>query len=120
MSYNKENIFYQIINGKAPSEKVYENENTIVIKNLYPRAPHHLLVLPKGEYESYTTFGINASEKEKLDLIDAINFVIKKYKLDNINTGYRLVANTGYYGGQSIPHFHIHILGGEKLPEFGL
>ena len=50
--------------------------------------------------------------------MDAINFVIKEYKLDE--KGYRLVANTGDFGGQSVPHFHIHILGGEKLDTFGL
>ncbi len=118
MTYNKENIFCQIINNKAPSERVFENENALVIKNINPRAPYHLLVLPKGEYESYTTFGTNATDREKLDLMEAINFVIKEYHLDD--AGYRLVANTGYYGGQSVPHFHIHILGGEKLPTFGL
>jgi diadenosine tetraphosphate (Ap4A) HIT family hydrolase len=118
MSYNKENIFCQIINNKAHATKVFENKNTLVIKNLYPKAPYHLLVLPKGEYESYTTFGKNATQEEKLDLLDAINYVISEYKLDD--AGYRLVANTGHFGGQSVPHFHIHILGGEKLPDFGL
>lgn len=118
MTYKKDNIFAQIINGTAPSTKIFENKNTIVIKNLYPKAPHHFLVLPKGEYESYTTFGLLATPEEKLDLMDAINEVIKEYKLDD--AGYRLVANTGYHGGQSVPHFHIHILGGEKLPDFGL
>ena len=118
MTYNKDNIFAQIINGTAPSTKIFENKSTIVIKNLYPKAPHHFLVLPKGEYESFTTFGLNATPEEKLDLIEAINEVVKEYKLDD--AGYRLVANTGYYGGQSVPHFHIHILGGEKLPTFGL
>ncbi len=118
MSYQKDNIFAQIINGTAPATKIFENKNTIVIKNLYPRAPHHFLVLPKGEYESYTSFGLNATEEEKLDLFNAINEVIKEYNLND--KGYRLVANTGDFGGQSIPHFHIHILGGEKLPTFGL
>ncbi len=118
MTYNKENIFFKIINGTAPSTKIFENDNALVIKNLYPKAPCHLLAMPKGEYESYTQFGLNASEKEKLDLMEAINFVIKEYKLEE--KGYRLVANTGDYGGQSVPHFHIHILGGEKLADFGL
>ncbi len=118
MTYNKENIFYKIINNQAPSTKIFENDNAIVIKNLYPKARFHLLVLPKGEYESYTQFGLNASQKEKLDLMDAINFVIKEYKLND--SGYRLVVNTGDFGGQSVPHFHIHILGGEKLDSFGL
>lgn len=117
-TYNKENIFYKIIKGEANSTKVFENKNTLVIKNLYPKAPCHLLVLPKGEYESFTQFGLNATPEEKLDLIEAINSVIKEYNLDD--AGYRLVANTGYYGGQSVPHFHIHILGGEKLADFGL
>ena len=118
MKYNKNNVFFKIINGEAPATKVFENANSLVIKNLYPKAPCHLLVLPKGEYESYTQFGLSASTQEKLDLIEAINFVIKEYKLDE--KGYRLVVNTGDYGGQSVPHFHIHVLGGKKLDDFGL
>ncbi|MCR5507032.1 MAG: HIT domain-containing protein [bacterium] len=118
MTYDKNNIFSKIIRKEAPSTTVFENENAMVIKNLYPKAPCHLLVLPKGEYESYTRFGLLASAQEKLDLIEAINFVIKEYNLDE--KGYRLVANTGDYGGQSVPHFHIHVLGGEKLADFGL
>ncbi len=118
MSYNKENIFYKIINKEAESETIYENKNTLVIKNLYPKALYHFLVIPKGEFESYTTFGINATTEEKLDFFNAVNEVIKKYNLDD--TGYRLVANTGEFGGQSVPHFHLHILGGEKLDSFGL
>ncbi len=118
MTYNKDNVFAKIIKGEAPCTKIFENKNTLVIKNLYPKAHYHFLVLPKGEYESYTTFGTNASVDEKLDLMEAINEVIKEYNLND--SGYRLVANTGAFGGQSVPHFHIHILGGEKLPDFGL
>lgn len=118
MSYDKENIFAKIIRGEAPSTKIYENDTTLVIKNLYPKAPIHFLILPKGEYESYTDFGLKANAKEKLELLEAMNEIIKEYKL--FEKGYRIVANTGNYGGQSIPHFHIHILGGEKLTDFGL
>ena len=50
MSYNKENIFYKIINKEAKSETIYENKNTLVIKNLYPKALYHFLVIPKGEF----------------------------------------------------------------------
>ena len=118
MTYNKNNVFYQIIHKNAQSTTVYENENTIVIKNLYPKAPCHLLIIPKGEYESYTQFGLNATPAEKLDLMDAIN---KAIEINNLSTnGYRLVANTGDFGGQSVPHFHIHLLGGKKLDSFGL
>lgn len=118
MSYNRENIFFKIVKGEANSTKIFENDSALVIKNLYPKAPCHLLVLPKGEYESYTSFGETATDKEKIDFMEAINFVVKQYNLDE--KGYRLVANTGVYGGQSIPHFHVHVLGGEKLPDFGL
>ena len=117
MAYNKENIFCKIINKQAPATIEFENDSTLVIQNLYPKAKYHLLVIPKGEYESYTTFGTNATDKEKFDFFNAINYIIEKYKLDD--AGYRLVANTGYYGGQSVPHFHLHIVGGEKLIEFG-
>ena len=118
MTYNKDNVFYKIIHKNAESSTVYENDHTLVIKNLYPRAPIHFLVMPKGEYTSYTEFGLNASPEEKLSIMDAINTVIRKYHLEE--KGYRLVANTGDFGGQSVPHFHIHLLGGQKLDTFGL
>ncbi len=118
MTYNANNIFYKIIKGTAPSTKIFENNNIIVIKNLYPAAPIHLLIIPRNEYTSYTDFGIKASTEEKLELFDAINFIINKYA--TLQEGYRLIANTGINGGQSVPHFHIHIIGGEPLPDIGL
>lgn len=114
MTYNKNNPFYKIINENAPAEKIYENDSAIVINNLYPKAKIHLLAIPKGSYTSFTEFGLQATDKEKLDFINAVNEAIKIYKLDETG-GYRLAANTGDNAGQSVPHFHLHIVGGEKL-----
>ncbi len=114
MTYNKNNPFYKIINENAAAEKIYENDSALVINNLYPKAKIHLLAIPKGSYTSFTEFGIQASDKEKLDFFTAINEAIKIYKLHETG-GYRLAANTGDNAGQSVPHFHLHILGGEKL-----
>ncbi|MDR1476699.1 MAG: HIT domain-containing protein [Rickettsiales bacterium] len=118
MAYDKENIFAKIIRGEAPATKVFENDDAVVIANLYPKARLHLLAMPKGEYRDFTDFEDRATGQEKLGLMSAIGEAIRSHGL--ANEGYRLVMNTGVNGGQSVPHFHVHILGKEKLDTFGL
>jgi diadenosine tetraphosphate (Ap4A) HIT family hydrolase len=118
MAYDRNNVFAKILRGEAPSEKIYETPHSLAFANIAPKAKLHLLVVPKGEYADYTDFGISASDAEKLDFMAAVSHVIGQYGL--ADKGYRLVVNTGAHGGQSVPHFHLHILGGEQLDTFGL
>ena len=118
MAYDRENVFARILRGEAPATKVLENENAVVIANLYPKARLHLLALPKGEYSDFTDFEARATDDEKLGLISAIGGAIRSRGLGP--EGYRLVINAGANGGQSVPHLHVHILGREKLDSFGL
>jgi diadenosine tetraphosphate (Ap4A) HIT family hydrolase len=76
------------------------------------------LVIPKGKYSSFTEFGRDAAAEEKLDFIETISEIIGQYGL--AGDGYRIVANTGAHGGQSVPHFHMHLIGGAMLDDFGL
>lgn len=97
-------IFCKIINGDFGTEFVYEDEKTVVFKDINPKAPIHLLVVPKIHVEN-----LNDLEDRELmaDLLCAVKNVTKKIGLK----AYRLQVNTGKDAGQEVMHLHIHILG---------
>jgi histidine triad (HIT) family protein len=104
-------IFGKIIEGTLPAEKVFENERILVIKDKYPLAPVHLLIMPKKEITN-----LQAVEPEDLELISEIILVAQQMaKQFGIEDGYRLVTNNGEEGGQIIFHLHFHLLGGKQL-----
>jgi diadenosine tetraphosphate (Ap4A) HIT family hydrolase len=111
--YDSNNIFAKIIRGEIPCDKVYEDDKILAIHDIHPAAPTHILVLPKGEYSSFDDFVITANE------IDVANFfrIVKKIanQIGLTDSGYRLIANHGADASQTIPHFHMHILGRKKL-----
>ena len=112
MSYDPNNIFAKILRGEIPCTKLHDSAHTIAFRDLYPKAPVHILVIPKGAYENANDFGANASPEEVADFWRAVASIVKQ---ENLEAGYRLIANTGVNGGQEVPHFHLHILAGEKL-----
>lgn len=111
--YEKDNIFAKILRGELPSNKVLETEHSLVIHDVNPLAPVHLLALPKGEYVSWDDFSENASDAEMADLARAIGEAARKTGADA--QGYRTLANVGKRAGQEVPHLHVHIFGGEPL-----
>jgi histidine triad (HIT) family protein len=113
MNYDPDNIFAKIINGTIPVEPVLENEHVIVIKDKFPQAPVHLLVLPKKPYINMTDFTQNASDEEIVALNRVTGQIITRFDLTK--NGYRIISNAGNHGGQEIPHLHWHILGGKSL-----
>ena len=114
MTYNPENIFAKIIRGEIPANIIYDSKHVLVFEDIAPQASVHVLVIPKGEYESLTDFSKNASADEIKAFHNAIADVIEDKGLSD--GGYRAICNTGENGGQEVPHFHMHILGDEKLP----
>ncbi len=104
-------IFSKIIKNELPSEKVFENERMIVIKDIHPAAPVHLLIIPKKEIKS-----LQALQKEDFSLmtevIEVAQEMAKKFEIEN---GYRLLTNNGSEAGQTIWHLHFHLLGGKPL-----
>jgi len=106
-------IFCKIINKEISSEILYEDERSIVIKDIDPKAPVHLLIIPKKHIES-----INQLEDKDKDLISEMLIIAKGIAKDQgiSENGYRLVINTGKNAGQTVDHLHLHLLGGEKLP----
>ena len=113
MTYDDQNIFAKILRGEIPSTPIYEDEHVLAFPDIAPQAPVHILVIPKGAYVSIDDFGAKASAEEITAFYRAVSKISADHGLSE--NGYRVIANTGDHGGQEVPHFHAHILGGEKL-----
>lgn len=111
--YDDDNIFAKILRGEIPSETVYEDEWAYAFEDINPQAEVHTLVIPKGKYVSWDDFSRRAEADEIAGFVRAVGHVARAKGL--IELGYRLLANVGAHGGQEVPHFHIHIFGGEPL-----
>lgn len=111
--YDDNNIFAKILRGEIPCKKVYEDERVLGFYDINPQAPVHILVIPKGKYVSALDFGSKASAEEVKAFYAAVSKIAEEQNLKS--DGFRIIANTGLNGGQEVPHFHVHILGGKKL-----
>lgn len=106
-------IFTKIINGEIPARIVKRNDEMIAFHDVNPQAPVHVLVVPVREVEAVRD--LKGADGERLlgRLMAFAAEVAADLGLDA--SGYRLVANTGRDGGQSVFHLHLHILGGRPL-----
>lgn len=104
-------IFGKIIEGTLPSEKVYESEKILAIKDKNPVAPVHLLIIPKKPIAS-----IQELQESDLDLLKEVIQVTQKLAKEfKVEKGYRLLTNCGTPAGQTIFHLHFHLIGGKSL-----
>ncbi|HOO80993.1 MAG TPA: histidine triad nucleotide-binding protein [Alphaproteobacteria bacterium] len=110
MNYDNQNIFAKILRGEIPCDKVYEDEYALAFKDIDPKAPVHILIIPTGRYVSIDDFGKRASVEEVAGFFAAVAKIVNEQGLNK--NGFRSIANTGVDGGQEVPHFHLHILGG--------
>ena len=105
-------LFCRIIKKEIPAARVFEDDHAIVIKDINPKAPIHLLAIPREHYA-----GVHQVPDEQADLFaglfTAIKRVIKQERLEE--KGYRLVVNSGESAGQVVPHIHIHVLSGRNM-----
>jgi histidine triad (HIT) family protein len=97
---------------EKPAAIVYEDEHCLVIKDINPRAPVHLLVIPRKHISSLNE-DLEPDEKLLGHLLTVTARAAKQHGIDG--TGYRTVINTNAEGGQTVFHLHIHILGGRIL-----
>ena len=111
--YDNNNIFAKIVRGDIPCKKVYENDFVLAFYDINPKAPFHILIIPKNAYTSLDDFSQNASDKEIAELWRAVGKIARD--LDLNKTGYRVLSNCGVNGGQEVPHLHIHLFGGKNL-----
>jgi len=110
-------LFCKIINKEVPADIVYEDDTLIVFKDIYPKAPTHLLVVPKVHIPTLD----DLSQKDS-ELIAHLMLKLPGLAKDQgLGDGYRCVVNVREGGGQIIFHLHFHLLGGQgvKLPGFG-
>lgn len=104
-------IFCKIAAKEVPSEIIYEDEKVLVFKDLEPKAPIHILVIPKTHISS-----VMEINEENSEIISHIFKVIKKLSSKlNLQNGFRVINNCGKYGGQTVNHIHFHVLGGQQL-----
>lgn len=105
-------LFCKIISGEIKSERIFEDENMIIIKDINPQAKIHYLMIPKMHIKDLTEITVENSKVIGLCLAKVAE--LAKTTLD-LKDGFRVVTNIGEYGCQSVPHIHFHILGGEQL-----
>lgn len=111
MIYDDNNIFAKILRGEIPCKKLYEDDYALAFYDIAPQKKIHILIIPKGQYLDIVDFGNNASDEEIRGFYKAVSKIAKQ---ENLSTqGFRTIANTGEFGGQEVPHFHLHLLGGE-------
>lgn len=113
MPYDSNNVFAKILRGEIPCKKVYEDEFALAFPDINPKAPVHVLVIPKGAYTDHQDFFARASEKEIAGFERAVGKAAKA--AGAVAGGYRLISNCGANAHQEVPHYHVHILGGRAL-----
>lgn len=112
-TYDDQNIFAKILRGEIPNSTVLETEHSLAFRDLYPQAPKHVLVIPKGAYVCFDHFAQTASDAEIVDYIRAVGEVCKMEGVEE--DGFRLISNAGHDAVQEVPHLHVHILAGRPL-----
>jgi histidine triad (HIT) family protein len=104
-------IFKKIIDHEIPADVVYEDERCLAFRDVSPKAPIHVLVIPKKEIVN-----LDALTDADAELVAHLHMVIRKVaKQLGLKDGYRVVVNNGPDGGQTVDHLHFHVLGGRHM-----
>ena len=109
-------LFEKIVKREIPADIIYEDELSLVIKDINPVAPIHLLVIPKKKIEK-----ISDASKEDRALLGHLMFVAGEVARDlGVQESFRLVVNNGKGAGQTVFHLHIHLIAGKKFTELSI
>ena len=104
-------LFCKIVQGKIPARKVYEDEHTFAFEDIDPKAPTHVLIVPKKHLA-----GLKEATATDAELIGRCHLTAAKIAKDRkIEDGYRTILNVGPKSGQSVFHLHVHLIGGRDL-----
>jgi histidine triad (HIT) family protein len=105
-------IFKKIVDGEIPADIVYEDADCVAFRDVNPQAPVHILVIPRKEIPN-----LEGAGPEDQELLGHLLLKLADIARDQglAADGYRVVANTGRNGGQSVDHLHFHLLGGRAL-----
>lgn len=108
----EECIFCKIVAGELPSDIVYQDEDFLAFRDILPKAPTHMLIIPKTHITSVTELADGQQGLAGRLIIIAKNLAEKE---EIAKKGYRLVINCGREGGQVVPHLHLHLIGGRQM-----
>ena len=111
--YDKNNIFAKILRGEITCDVVYEDKKVLFFNDVKPQAKIHILGIPKMEVLDFGNFILKADAETVNYFFSKAYDVIRGEKIEK--DGFKIITNSGENSGQEVPHFHIHILGGEKL-----
>ncbi|MGB8470811.1 MAG: histidine triad nucleotide-binding protein [Candidatus Sulfotelmatobacter sp.] len=104
-------LFCRILCGEIPSKKVYEDEHVLAFEDISPKAPTHVLIIPKKHFA-----GLKEAQAEDAEVIGRCHLAAAEIaRQRGIEQGYRTVLNVGPGAGQSVFHLHVHLLGGRHL-----
>lgn len=105
-------LFCKMVAGEIPVHKVYEDNNVLAFHDIHPKAPTHVLVIPKKHLATLTD--VKMEDRAMLGILMERTCLVAE-KLDLNEKGYRTIINVGEDGGQEVLHLHVHILGGKRL-----
>jgi histidine triad (HIT) family protein len=107
----KDNIFLKIINRQIPAAIVHEDARCLAFKDVNPQAPVHILIIPREEIRTHADL-----KEEHKELLGHMHLVaVKLAEQLGLADGYRLVINCKEEGGQTVPHLHMHLMGGRHM-----
>ena len=102
-------LFCKLVNKEIPSNIILENDDFLAFHDINPKAPVHILVIPKIHVDSFD----NVNHEIMSEMSKFIHKVVREVNIEK--SGYRVITNIGENGGQEVNHLHFHILGGAKL-----
>jgi len=116
IAYDDSNIFARILRREIPCDTVAENDHALAFRDINPKAPVHVLVIPKGRYVSFDDFAANAADAEIAAFTRLCAEVVRAEGVGLENgQGFRAITNAGAHGVQEVPHYHLHIMGGREM-----
>jgi len=105
------NLFKKIIDREIPADIVFEDDQCLAFRDINPQAPTHVLIIPKKEFRTHDEIG-----EGDVALLGHLHLVAKQLAAQfGLKDGYRLVLNCKEQAGQSVPHLHMHLLGGRDF-----
>ena len=106
-----DNIFLKILNKQIPAKIAYEDDVCLAFHDVHPQAPVHVLIIPKKVIETHDN--VTAADKE---MLGHLHIVARDLATQlGLSDGYRLVVNCKEAGGQTVPHLHMHLIGGRAM-----
>ena len=108
---SEKTLISKIIDGEIPGDFIHQDDRCVVLRDVNPQAPVHLLVIPRKPIPRIAEAG-----QEDADLLGHLLLVARESaKKEELTEGFRIVVNNGADGGESVPHLHVHVLGGRSL-----